>query len=136
MKLSTRTRYGIRALLDLAKCYDEKPVSIKEIARRQNISVRYLENIFNELKNAGILGSVKGKGGGFFLAKQLSEITVLSLIDILEGELNIVDCLEDESICKNSTACYTRDMWENLNKAVRNSFSLVDLETVFKTLDK
>lgn len=136
MKLSTRTRYGIRALIDLAHNIDEKPVSVKDIARRQNISTRYLENIFHELKIAGILGSSKGKGGGFYLVKPLKEINILLLIDILDGELAILDCLVDISSCKNPDGCYTRSMWKKLNSEIRQAFARINLEDVFRSLDK
>ncbi len=134
MKLSTRSRYGIRAIIDLARNMNEKPLSVREIALRQNISNRYLENIFHELKSAGILGSSKGKGGGFYLAKSLKDITVLSIIEILDGELNIVDCLEDESLCDNADTCYTRAMWNSLNTEIRRAFSEVTLEDLFRSL--
>jgi Rrf2 family transcriptional regulator, cysteine metabolism repressor len=136
MKLSTRTRYGIRATLDLARNADEKPVSVKDIARRQKISTRYLENIFHELRTAGILGSLKGKGGGFYLEKPLKDITILSIIEILEGELAILDCLVDESCCENIEGCYTRDTWNKINLEIRRAFSNVTLEDIFKTLGK
>lgn len=134
MKLSTRTRYGIRALIDLARNMNEKPVSVKEIARRQNISTRYLENIFHELKKAGILGSSKGKGGGFFIVKPMKEITILALIDILDGELAILDCLIDSKACKNSGGCYTRPMWDRLNDEIRQSFKKVTVEDLFNSI--
>ena len=114
---------------------NEKPVSIKEIALRQNISTRYLENIFHELKNAGILGSSKGKGGGFYLVKPLKEINILSLIDILDGKLTILDCLRDISSCKNVDGCYTRPMWKKINSEIRQVFEKVNLEDVFNSLD-
>ncbi|HNW29483.1 MAG TPA: Rrf2 family transcriptional regulator [Spirochaetota bacterium] len=136
MKLSTRTRYGIRALIDLARNIDDKPVSVKEIARRQNISTRYLENIFHELKNAGILGSSKGKGGGFYIAIPMKEITILSLIDILDGELAILDCLIDAGSCQNVKGCYTRPMWDRLNDEIRKVFEKVTIEDLFNTIEK
>ncbi len=114
----------------------DKPVSITDIARRQRISPRYLENIFHGLKTAGILGSSKGKGGGFYLSKQLKEISVLSIIDILDGKLAIVDCLEHEGECEMDGECYTRMMWESLNKEIRRAFSNVNLDDVFGTIKK
>ncbi len=136
MKLSTRSRYGIRALLDLAMNSGDKPVSINDIARRQGISPRYLENIFHGLKTAGILGSSKGKGGGFYLSKSLKEISVLTIIDILDGELSIIDCIEHGKDCGRAGECYTRVMWEKLNKDIRNAFSDVNLEDVFGSIKK
>jgi Rrf2 family transcriptional regulator, iron-sulfur cluster assembly transcription factor len=135
MKLSTRVRYGIRALIDLAENHTDRPISIKEIARRQKISFRYLENIFHDLKKSGILGSTKGKGGGFYLACKLSQVSLLDLIDILDGEFCIVDCLGEGPQCENAKKCYTRGMWEKLNGEIRGTFARVNLEDVLKTLD-
>ena len=135
MKLSTRVRYGVRALIDLSKNYSDHPVSIKEIARRQRISFRYLENIFHDLKKSGILGSTKGKGGGFFLACALSQVSLLDLIDILDGEFSIVDCLGNDALCENAKKCYTRTMWKKLNGEIRGTFARVNLEEVVKSLD-
>ncbi len=135
MKLSTRTRYGIRALIDLARNMKEKPVSIKDIAGRQKISTRYLENIFHQLKAAGILGSLKGKGGGFYLVKPLKDINILSLIDILDGEFAIIDCLLDESSCENIDGCFTRVTWNKINKKIRSAFSEVTLEDILRSRD-
>ena len=135
MKLSTRTRYGIRALIDLSRNAHDKPVSVKEIAGRQKISTRYLENIFHELTSAGILGSSKGKGGGFYLEKQLGEINILTIMEILEGELAILDCLADESCCENMGTCSTRGTWKKLNNDIRQAFSNVTLADIQNTPD-
>lgn len=135
MKLSTRVRYGIRSLIDLAKNYSDHPVSIREIAERQKISFRYLENIFHDLKKTGILGSTRGKGGGFYLTCRLNQVTVLDLIDILDGEFCIVDCLGNDAICDNSKKCLTRNTWKKLNSEIRGSFARVTLEDVMESLD-
>lgn len=135
MKLTTRTRYGIRAILDLAKNFKNRPVSIKEISERQNISHRYLENIFHDLKNSGILESSKGKGGGFYLAKPLKDITVLGIIEILEGEVAIVECLSEGFFCDLYNVCPTNKMWKKLNDSLRESFAQVNLGDVFTSLD-
>lgn len=135
MKLTTRSRYGIRAILDLAKNFKNRPVSIKEISERQNISQRYLENIFHDLKNAGILESSKGKGGGFYLAKPLKDITVLGIIEILEGEMAIVECLSEGFYCDMYEGCLTNKMWSRLNESIRQSFANVNLGDVFTKLE-
>jgi Rrf2 family protein len=135
MKLTTRTRYGIRSVLDLARNANDKPVSVKDISRRQKISTRYLENIFHELTSAGILGSLKGKGGGFYLEKPLKDITILSIIEILDGELYILDCLLDESCCENAAGCYTRPTWSKLNNEIRKAFANVTMEEILNTIN-
>jgi Rrf2 family transcriptional regulator, cysteine metabolism repressor len=135
MKLSTRVRYGIRALIDLSKNYSDRPVSIREIARRQGISFRYLENIFHDLKKSGILGSTKGKGGGFYLASSLGQVSLLDLIDILDGEFCIVDCIGNVDLCENAKTCYTRGMWKKLNGEIRETFARVNLEDVLNSME-
>ncbi len=135
MKLTTRSRYGIRAILDLAKNFKNRPVSIKEISDRQNISLRYLENIFHDLKIAGILESAKGRGGGFYLAVPLKDITLLRIIEILEGDVAIVDCLGEGNYCEINEGCLTKEMWGRLNNAIRESLSSVNLGDVFTSLE-
>ena len=131
MKLSTKTRYAVRALLDLNSNFENTPVSIKDIAKRENISERYLENIFHALKNAGYLNSIKGKGGGFSLNTPLNEINLLQLIETLEGELLIVECVGDNFTCKKDN-CQTSKLWSLINKKMKDTLSsitLADIET-------
>jgi len=127
MKLSTRSRYGIRSLIDLSKNYESRPVSVKDISTRQKISERYLENIFNDLKNAGILGSVKGKGGGFYLERPIESVTIFDIIEVLEGTVMLVSCDDENGACKMSAQCYTRGMWKNLNEKLRESMKQIKL---------
>ena len=131
MKLSMRTRYGLRALIDLAR---EKngPVSIREIAGREHISLRYLENIFNDLVREGLLSSTRGKNGGFVLARQLDTITLLEVVEILEGRVRIVDCLESDSSCPVS-GCLARGVWMNLNNKITEALAGVTLKEVFES---
>ena len=129
MKLSMRTRYGLRALLDLAK-EKEGPVSIREIAERQNISLRYLENIFNDLVRDGILSSTRGKNGGFSLARSLDQITLLEVVEILEGKVRIVECVESGSSC-SARGCLARNVWVNLNDKITGALEGVTLQDVF-----
>ena len=124
-----RTRYGLRALLDLAG-ENEGPVSIREIAERQNISLRYLENIFNDLVREGILASTRGKNGGFNLARALDKITLLEVVEILEGKVRIVECVETGSMC-NGKDCLARGVWMNLNNRITEALSGVTLQDVF-----
>lgn len=132
MRLSKKCRYAIRAILDLTKNYNGAPISIRDISKRQNISVRYLENIFHDLKKSKILDSVQGKGGGFFLAKDIENISLLEIIEALEGNLIIVDCVTEESECEQSLACYTHKLWININNTIKNSFKNITLADVIK----
>ena len=130
MKLSMRTRYGLRAVLDLATT-QEGPVSIREIASRQHISSRYLENIFNDLVREGILSSTRGKGGGFALAVPLESVTLLRLVEILEGPVMIVDCVGTGAVCPVK-GCMARDVWASLNGKITAALSDVTLAQILE----
>ncbi|MBI2832729.1 MAG: RrF2 family transcriptional regulator [Chloroflexi bacterium] len=130
MKLSTRGRYGTRLLLDLAMHGGPDPVPLKDIARRQEISLRYLEHLIVFLISAGIVRSTRGPKGGVALARPASEIKLDEVIQILEGSIAPVDCVDDASVCDRSELCVTRDVWTELKKAmgrVLESITLQDL---------
>jgi len=130
MKLSTRGRYGTRALLDLALQEGEEPVLLKDIAQRQQISLRYLEHLITPLVTAGILRSTRGPRGGILLAKPPEEIRLSEVIQLLEGSIAPVDCVNDPKACPRSSLCATRDIWielKNLMNGVLQSTTLQDL---------
>ncbi len=134
MKLSRKCRYAIRALIDLAKNFSGKPVSIRNIDRRQNISSRYLENIFHNLTRSNILKSLKGKGGGFKLINGLCKISILDIIEALEGKIEIADCVSGKTNCAMDTNCYTKKLWINLNDSITSAFKNISLADVIKDL--
>jgi Rrf2 family protein len=111
MKMSTKGRYGVRLMLDLALHNGEGPVLLKDIARRQGISEKYLWNLINPLKTMGLVQSIRGANGGYKLAKETSEISLKDIIRVLEGPLCLVDCVENPSTCERSPSCITRDVW-------------------------
>jgi Rrf2 family protein len=111
MKLSTRGRYGVRLMLELALQYGKGPVLLKDIAGRQGISEKYLWQLINPLKTAGLVGSLRGAYGGYVLGKTPEEITLNEILRILEGPLCLVDCVEDPSSCERSPSCISRDIW-------------------------
>lgn len=119
MKISTRGRYGLRALLELALNSAKGPVPLKNIARSQGISAKYLEQLFISLKGAGLVKSVRGALGGYMLAKQPSEINLYDILSVLEGDLNLVDCLGNPQICQRRDQCATRPIWEEMNLKVK-----------------
>lgn len=130
MKLSTRGRYGTRVLLDLALCEEKEPVTLKEIARRQQISLLYLEHIIAPLISAGMIRSTRGARGGVRLAKPPQEIKLSEVVELLEGSIAPVDCINDPEACSRSELCATRDVWIELKKAmdgVLESKTLQDL---------
>jgi Rrf2 family protein len=130
MKLSTRGRYGTRALLDLALHQGEGPVLLKNIAEREQISVRYLEHLITPLIAGGIVWTTRGARGGVSLAKPPEEIKLSEVIQLLEGSVAPVECLNSPGICSRSKLCVTRDIWGQLKQAmdgVLESTTLQDL---------
>jgi len=127
MKISTKSRYGLRALTDLALHYMGKPILIKDIAKREDLSESYLENIFTKLRKVGILLSCKGRGGGFYLAKDPKDIKVLEIIQALEGKNSFSDCIDFPFYCKRSQACLSRDVWVMLNRRLKDTLSSITL---------
>jgi len=130
MKLSTKTRYGIRAILDLAMNAGAGPVQTKLIARRQDISAKYLEQLMALLKMTGFVRSIRGAKGGYVLAKPPDQVRLVDLFKALEGPVVTVECLEDENYCHRTADCIARQIWsqvENAVDAVLGSITLQDL---------
>src|SRR3712207_1176493 len=136
MKLSTKGRYGVRAMVDLAINYSESPVSIKSIAGRQNISELYLEQLFSPLRKAKLIKSVRGAQGGYVLSKHPKEISVSDIIDVLEGPIEISSCI-DSGECSNMEVCPSRLLWEKIKNSideVTKSITLQDMANDYKRL--
>lgn len=123
MKLSTKGRYGLKAVIDLAIYSGEAPVSIHSISARQDISEGYLEQIIAKLKKAGLVVSVRGVSGGYQLARPAAEISVGDVLYALEGDLKPVDCgaLPGAVGCKNSDACLTKYVWQQIYESIQNT---------------
>ncbi len=128
MKLSTRTRYGIRAILELADNYQKGPLQLKTIAKRQNISVKYLEQIMTILRSGDLIRSVRGPRGGYMLAKVPNQIKLSDVFDCLEGPVTTVECVEDENYCARVADCMARHLWMQVNQAIRNVLQSVTLQ--------
>ncbi len=119
IKLSTRGRYGTRVLLDLALHQTKgRPVPMREIAQRQQISLQYLEHLIRPLIAAGMVKSSRGVGGGVQLAKSPRDIELIEVINILEGSIVPVDCIDSPEVCSRSKLCVTRDIWVELKEAI------------------
>ena len=130
MKLSTRARYGTRALLDLALNYNEKPVPLKNIAKRQNISLYYLEHLIAPLIGAEIVRSNRGARGGLQLIRHPGDIKLSEVVQLLEGKINPVECVTNTESCPHHDLCATRLIWSEMKKAidgVLESMTLQDL---------
>lgn len=136
MKLSTKGRYGVKAMVDLAINYGGSPVSIKSISQRQNISEYYLEQLFSSLRKAKLIKSIRGAQGGYILNRQPEDITVSDIIEVLEGPIEISDCL-DGVTCNNVDCCATRLLWKKIKTSideVTNSVTLKDIVEDYKAM--
>ena len=130
MKISTKGRYGTRALLELALHPEESPMLLKNIARRQQISLQYLDRLISPLVTHGIIRSVRGAKGGVKLARPPEQIKLSEVIQLLEGSTAPVECINNPGICERSESCVTRDLWEKIKNAmdeVLESTTLQDL---------
>jgi Rrf2 family protein len=118
MKLSTRTRYGTRALLELALRQGESPVFLKDIAAKQRISLPYLEHLVTPLIAGGIIRSTKGPRGGVTLTRKPEDIKLSEITQLLEGSVTPVECVDHPDVCDRSGTCVTREVWGKLKSAV------------------
>lgn len=118
MKLSTKGRYSLRAMLDLAVHFGQGQIRIKDISARQQISARYLEQLFIPLRKAGLVRSLRGAGGGFTLAKPPSEIPLSEIIRVAEGSVVPVRCVDKPKLCPQSDVCITRNIWTEMGRAI------------------
>lgn len=130
MKLSTKGRYGVRLMLDLAVNAGNGPVSLKEIAARQEISEKYLSNIIPPLKNAGLIRSTRGAQGGYVLAKDPREITLKEILLVLEGPMCMVECTEKPEVCKRADECLVRDIWAEVTVKMLEALDAFTLESM------
>src|SRR4030066_2108445 len=128
MKISTKIRYGARAMLELASHYGVGPIELKEIAKKENISLKYLEQVINPLRAAGLVKSIRGSKGGYSLAKPPSDICLYDVVETLEGPLNLLECLRDPKVCQKVPSCITRDIWQEVSEAIDGIFHSVSLE--------
>ena len=130
MKLSTRGEYGTRALLDLALHQGEAPILLKDIARRQQISLSYLEHLITPLIAGGIVWSTRGARGGVSLAKPPEQVKLSEVIQLLEGSIAPVECINNPGVCSRSELCVTRDIWGELKKAMNGVLESTTLQNL------
>jgi Rrf2 family cysteine metabolism transcriptional repressor len=128
MRISTKIRYGTRAILELASHYGEGPIELKEIAKKENISLKYLEQVIIPLRTAGVVKAVRGSKGGYSLAKPPSEICLNDLVEVLEGPVTLTECLINPAACQKSSFCVTRDIWKEVSEAIFKIFHSITLE--------
>ena len=134
MKLSTKGRYGLRAMIDLARYSEVEPVSINSIAARQNISERYLEQLVALLRKAGLVKSIRGATGGYILAKDAAEISVGDILRALEGSLEPVKCAAfySEEGCMASDGCVTKYVWQKINDRINETVNQMMLDELVR----
>lgn len=132
MKISTKGRYGLKAVIDLALNDSQKSVTIKSIAERQNISETYLEQLIPNLKKAGIVKSVRGAQGGYFLSREPKDITVGQILRALEGSLALVGCVDNSIECNGKDECISRIVWEKIQKSIDNTIDNITLEELIQ----
>jgi len=135
MRISTRTRYGLRLMIYLSLNYSKGYAFLKDVAKSEAISEKYLSLIVIPLKAAGMLTTIRGVHGGYILSKHPSEISAREIVEILEGDLSLVECSKDDAYCKKSKNCVTHDIWSGLSEKIAdylNCFNLEELAEVQK----
>jgi len=139
MRISTRTRYGMRAILELALAYKAGkagPLQIKVIAERQNISNKYLEQLIAIIKSAGLVRSIRGPHGGYVLAKSPEDIKLSEIFRVLEGPVFTVECVENKEACASFADCITRRLWIEVNDAILNVLTNKTLQNLVEMSEK
>lgn len=128
MKVSTKGRYALRLLIEIG-LHDDRYVRLKDAAKNQGISLKYLEQISNVLQKAKLLNSARGANGGYKLSKRANDYTVLEILEVAEGNMSPVDCLDDEiNNCDRYDKCSTVEMWEGFNKVIKDYLSGIKLD--------
>ena len=132
MKLSTRTRYGVRLMAALALNYGKTPILLKEIAKKENISEKYLSLIIIPLRGGGLVNSVRGAHGGYSLAKDPSQVTLKDIVGILEGDCSLVDCVKNPAACSRVPICASHDVWAIIGSKISETLSSITLDSLVK----
>ena len=130
MKLSTRTRYGMRAIIELAESNRKDPLQLKVIAQHQDISAKYLEQLMVVLKSAGFVRSIRGSRGGYVLAKAPNQIKLSDVFHCLEGPVTTVECVENEDYCQRAADCAARQVWTQVQQAIEGVLQSITLQDV------
>ena len=132
MKISTKGRYGLRTLMDIAVHQAKGPVNLNDIAERQGISAKYLWQIVNLLKTAGFVRGTRGPKGGYVLLRDPSEITLLDVIQILEGPVSLVECVDSPDFCARTENCVAHAVWSEVSQSIRDSLRNITLAEILR----
>jgi len=134
MKVNTKVRYGLRAILQIAEEYGKDPVPISAISESQEISGKYLEQVVGTLRKSGLITSRKGVRGGYFLSRSPEEINLWEIITALDSHTTLVDCVLEPGICDRSEDCLTRSIWTLLSARMQEFWSSFKLSDLLKTM--
>jgi Rrf2 family protein len=132
MRISTRSRYGIRLMINLAVNYNKRHAFLKDIAREEEISEKYLSQIVIPLRREGLISASRGVHGGYTLAKSPKEITAKEVVEVLEGDLNLIECERDKDSCSRASVCASRGLWAGLSKKISEYLSSVTIDDLLK----
>jgi Rrf2 family protein len=133
LRLSKKGEYGVRAMFELAKHYNKGPLTIKEIARRQDVSIAYLEQLLNKLRKSELIESQKGPGGGYLINKEPNEISVGMILNSLEGPVAITQCLDPKAKdCDRVEGCVSRLLWKSLGEKIEGFLGTIYLSDLLK----
>lgn len=136
LRLPAASKYGVRAMFDLALHQKDKPISLREIAERQRISLDYLEHIFIKLRKVGLLESKRGVHGGFILKKEPSQIRILDIVTTLDGKIALSECLIEEDLCSKAELCVIRLLWKKLSSQIIKTLSDITLKDLIDEAKK
>ena len=132
MKISTKGRYGLRTLMDIAIHQAQGPVNLNDIAERQSISAKYLWQIVNLLKTAGFVRGMRGPKGGYILLRDPAQITLLDVIQVLEGPVSLVECVDDPHFCDRADKCVAHSIWEEASQTIRGALNNITLAEILR----
>jgi len=133
VKISTKARYGTRAMIDIGEHFGKGPVSLRKLAERQCISMKYMEQIVPLLKASGLIRSTRGALGGYVLAKEPGEISLRDILQALEGSWSLVDCLDDDKLCDLAKECVTYEIWLDIQTAI---YRILDSTTLADMINR
>ena len=132
MKLSTKCRYGVRAIIEIARNYNKIPTKRKDISSNQDIPDSYLENILIDLKHNNVISSIRGAKGGFVLRKPPEKITMLEVFESLQGTISLIDCIDTPSACNRNKRCVVRPVWEDMQKAQERVLQNITIKSLLE----
>ena len=132
MKISTKGRYGLRTLMDISIHQTKGPVNLNDIAERQGISAKYLWQIVNLLKTAGFVRGTRGPKGGYILIRDPADITMLDIIQVLEGPISLVECVDDADFCPRMENCVAHSVWMDVSQVIRGALQKITLAEILR----